>query len=382
MQSPQNQEHIQRSAGLNASERYLKVLCDRTFLSLWSYPNIWRDQGGARAGRGKEVCDLLVVFENHAIIFSDKSSEFPNSGNLEQDWQRWFKRTIEKASSQIWGAERWIKSFPERLFIDQDCTIRFPVELPPSDSLQIHRIVVAHGASQACREFFGGGSGSLIIDTKLVGDDHYLPFDKGGCPFAIGQVDPSKGYIHVLDDTTLDIVLGTLDTITDFVRYFTRKEAFLQSQNLYMPGEEELLALYLMNLGSDGEHDFNLPSGYDGIAVGEGYWHDFQNSSQRRSQIEANKVSYAWDRLLERFNYYLLNGARQFGTFPGSGDSEIAHRFLARECRTRRRMLSETLLDAVANTASNQRLARVVLPSDEGDPFYLFLVIPDFRVVT
>lgn len=63
---------ISRADGITASERYLKKLCDRTFLSLWSYPNVYRDQSGASKGEGKEVCDLLVVFENHVIIFSDK----------------------------------------------------------------------------------------------------------------------------------------------------------------------------------------------------------------------------------------------------------------------------------------------------------------------
>lgn len=32
----------------------------------------------------------------------------------------------------------------------------------------------------------------------------------------------------MLDDTTLDIVQATLDTITDFVEYLTKKEAFVR----------------------------------------------------------------------------------------------------------------------------------------------------------
>ena len=44
--------------GTTDSERYLTALARRSFLSLWSYPNLYRDDGG------KEICDLLVVFEN------------------------------------------------------------------------------------------------------------------------------------------------------------------------------------------------------------------------------------------------------------------------------------------------------------------------------
>ena len=69
--SPATGPAISRADGITDSERYLKKLCERTFLSLWSYPNVYRDQGGAAKGDGKEVCDLLVVFENHIIMFSD-----------------------------------------------------------------------------------------------------------------------------------------------------------------------------------------------------------------------------------------------------------------------------------------------------------------------
>ncbi|MGH9641083.1 MAG: hypothetical protein ACRD3Q_01530, partial [Terriglobales bacterium] len=61
-------------------------------MSLWSYPGVFRDQGRTKdKGDGKEVCDLLVVFENHTIIFSDKHIQFDNAGNIEIGWGRWFR---------------------------------------------------------------------------------------------------------------------------------------------------------------------------------------------------------------------------------------------------------------------------------------------------
>ena len=60
---------IVRSEGVTASERYLGKLCRRSFLSLWSYPGVLRDQGRSNGkGDGKEVSDLLVVFENHILL--------------------------------------------------------------------------------------------------------------------------------------------------------------------------------------------------------------------------------------------------------------------------------------------------------------------------
>jgi hypothetical protein len=77
-----------------------------------------------------------------------------------------------------------------------------------------------------------------------VGPMHLAPFTEGVIPFAVGQLDPAKGFVHVLDDTSLEIVLAKLDTITDFVRYLTKKEEFIASGKLVSAaGEEELLAL-------------------------------------------------------------------------------------------------------------------------------------------
>src|SRR5215213_3001984 len=56
---------IVRADGITPAERLLKQLCDRSFLSMWSYSGIYRDQGRPnQKGDGKEVCDLVVVFEN------------------------------------------------------------------------------------------------------------------------------------------------------------------------------------------------------------------------------------------------------------------------------------------------------------------------------
>jgi hypothetical protein len=116
-----------QSDGVNASERYLSKLAKRSFLSLWSYSGIYRDQGKkGKNSDGKEICDLLVVFGDHLIIFSDKDCEFPNTGDLDLDWSRWYRRAIEKSANQIWGAERWLLDYPNRVYLDRACSIFFP----------------------------------------------------------------------------------------------------------------------------------------------------------------------------------------------------------------------------------------------------------------
>ena len=144
-------------SGMTPSEQYLGRLCHRSFLSLWSYPNLFNDRGIVDGrGEGKELCDLLVVFGNDIIIFSDKSCEFKDSGKLATDWNRWYRRAIEKSTKQIYGAERWIRDFPDRIFLDKSCTEPFPITLPHKDQMRVHRIAVALGAKEHCQSFYGG----------------------------------------------------------------------------------------------------------------------------------------------------------------------------------------------------------------------------------
>jgi SEC-C motif len=369
------QAPIQRRDGVTTAERYLKRLSDRSFLSLWSYAGVYRDQLDCPTAKiGKEVCDLLVVFQNHIIIFSDKDCAYPTGDDEQVNWQRWSRRAVSNAAKQIWGAEKWIKNHPQRLFLDPACAQRFPFPLPDPATATFHRIVVAHGAAEACRKFFGGGSGSLIMCSDVIGSAHTAKDSK---PFTIGQVDPTKGYVHVFDDTSLEIIMSTLDTITDFVNYLTRKERFMTSgKAIFVTGEEELLAFYLRDLNSDGEHDFIVPSDIDGLCIEEGLWEEYLASPERRSQIQADSVSYLWDRLIEQFNTHILNGTQYYTSHPGIESSEQSMRFLARESRTRRRMLAQILLNMLETTPTTQRRTSVVLPSRPRDPHYVFLLLP------
>ena len=373
-------EPIQRRDGVTTAERYLKRLCDYTFLSLWSYSGVFRDQWlSVSSKEGKEVCDLLVVFQEHIIIFSDKDCVFPDGDDLDLNWRRWYKRAVLKSADQIWGAERWIKTNPQRLFLDTTCTQRFPINLPDSSIAKFHRILVAHGASKPCKDVFGG-SGSLIIAPNVIGAMHCGSGSDGGRPFTIGQIDPTKGYVHVFDDTSLEIVMRTLDTITDFVTYLTKKEQFvLSGKLLWAAGEDDLLAYYLKDINSNGDHDFIVPDNATAISINEGLWDMFASSPQRRAQLAANEVSYLWDMLIERFNTHILGGTQYYTSHPGIEYSEQSMRFLAREPRTRRRMLAQSLLDMIQTTSSSMRRTRVILPSRDGDPYYVFLLLPKWK---
>jgi hypothetical protein len=140
---------IVRPIGSTASERYLAKLADRSFLNLWSYPNVFIDKRVRGKGDGKELCDLLVICGEHVLIFSDKTVEWPVGDDVNLSWRRWYRRAIEKSADQIRGAARWMAQFPDRIFLDRACTTPLPLRLPPLDRRKVHGIVVANGAADA-----------------------------------------------------------------------------------------------------------------------------------------------------------------------------------------------------------------------------------------
>ena len=363
---------MEKSGGITPTERHLARLCDKTFLRLWNYPNLYRDQGC-----GKELCDTLVVFDRDIIVFSDKSCVYPDTGDPVQDWARWFKRSIRDSARQVYGAERWIRHHPRRIFLDPACEHRFQLCLPPPDEMRVHRVVVARGAGTRCSDFFGGDTGSLMVRSDLVGDSHINPQAGPLGIFRIGQLNPDKGYIHVFDDENLDIVLSELDTVSDFVRYLRRKEAFLCSGRVVLAtGEEDLLAHYLIHTNDDGDHDFVVP---DDANVVE-FDHLYKRISQDDRYLakkSADKISYLIDNLIEHVSRSATDRTLIAGNELPVRDYERALRVLAAESRLTRRHLARALLDLLSSsrTAGHPK-SRSVVSSDKSGTGYCFLVCP------
>lgn len=360
---------MKRNIGLTESERYLDKLCRKTFLSLWSYPGVYRDQKN-----GKEVCDLLVIFGKHVIIFSDKYCKFPNTGNLSNDWNRWFKRAILHSAKQAWGAERWIREYPDRLFLDHTCTNRIPIEIPSSETAVFHLIVVAHGSAKRCQQE-SGGSGSLEIYTDIVGDRHWQGDET--LPFLIGDLDKSRTFVHVLDDFSLDVVLQTLDTVSDFIAYLEKKEALLRSPLVVNAvGEENLLVNYLFNIDEKGQHDF-VPSMLrtDLLLIGDGHWQRWRNHPKYTKKKRAEADSYNWDRLIEVFSKSIQGEDSYEVSNLSISEQEKALRFMASESRFFRRMLVDKLLELKLDTGlKSDKIRRIFFPIPERKLCYVFMV--------
>jgi hypothetical protein len=225
-------EPIVRSQGVNRSEEILAALCDKAFLPLWCYPNLYRQQA-------KELADVVVVFGDDVILFEDKARAFPETGKLEVDWQRWYRKSIERSVEQLIRSERWLRQHPTEVYLDAKCTKRFPLPINPNG--RFHKVVVARHAKSRCIKELNR-SGSLMIHGPTVPSPLTPP------PFEI-FLSRYDEFVHVLDEVSLPLVLGELDTATDFIDYLAKKEAaFTSGQVMASYGEEETLAVFLTSV--------------------------------------------------------------------------------------------------------------------------------------
>lgn len=359
---------IVRSVGGTPSEQYLAKLADRSFLNLWSYPNTFIGKHVRGKGDGKELCDLLVICGDHVLIFSDKTVGWPVGDNVQLAWKRWYKRAIQKSVDQIRGAERWIAQFPDRIFLDRQCKQPLPLRLPPPERRKVHGIVVALGAGKACENYFKEGTGSFLIAPDIKGDAHWD--GDAVAPFIVGDVDPGGPFIHVLNDATLKIVMGELDTITDLAAYLTKKEQLVRSGRLISAaGEEDLVAYYMTHMNSQGEHDFTKPDGtdlgdHDHVSFDVGFYNDWVANEKYRAKKAADRNSYVWDKLIETFTTNMLAGTTIMpeGRLFVLSELEQGIQHMALVPRHRRRFFGEAILDALEKAKTTDRFTRAMLP--------------------
>jgi hypothetical protein len=270
---------------MNKSEELVYKLCRNSFLSMWSYAN-------PKGKNDKELCDVLIVCDPDIIILSVKDIELTNSGDILVDWKRWQKKAIDESYGQIYGAEKWIKRATHVITKEGRKSLSFP----QSDRRKIHRIAVALGGKRQVPIYFG---------------------------------ELGKGFVHVFDEYSFNIIINTLDTITDFIRYLTDKE-FLSIggiQTMFLGYEEDLLALYIHN-----NRIFLINS--DCFLVSDGLWSEVTKKPEFIAKREEDKISYVWDNIIELFCKDFYENNLEFGS--SLTDVERSMRTMAKENRLNR----------------------------------------------
>lgn len=291
------------------AEEAVHLLANNTFLRDWCYLN-------PKDNSGKEICDLLVCFEDVVIICQIKNVAFTGKE------ERFIRKAIEHPIKQLLGAERRLFDIKRPILLRNQ--YGFEEKFDPSIPKRVFRLVISLG----CGDFF-------------------IPF-----------MHVEDGiFIHIMD-RFIEIIMNELDTIADFTKYLIDCEQLYKSgtQIMVNGGEEELLAEYIAHNKSFA----HLSS--DTFAIFErGIWSEIVSQPEYERKQEANKISYAWDTLI--------------GMLHESGDpryKEVA-REMTRPDRNDRRLLAYSFLDAFEQTRERTRMRRYL---QLNGITYIFIFVP------
>ncbi|NQY98766.1 MAG: hypothetical protein HRT82_16555 [Henriciella sp.] len=234
---------------------------------------------------------------------------------------------------------------------------------------------MARGAADARIEQLKAGSGSLGIKPEVIGPAHFDTSNTAFAPFCIGDMDPEQNFVHVLDESSLEIILTELDTVKDFTDYLTRKEVFVRSRNLKKAeAEEDILAYYATHTDQSGEHDFVPTDGKTWeesgpIEIKAGLYNEYSNDPRYIAKKAADEESYAWDKIIQVFTRHVLGGTSLslLGFDFDLQNSEKGLRYLALESRLSRRVLGSALLGALEKGKDTDRFFRLMFSAADPD---------------
>lgn len=167
-------------------ENFVNEIAYKSFFKYWCYPGPRYENGDK-----KEICDLLIVFNDVCIIFSVKNYEF--KGNH----LRYFNNTIEKAVRQLNGAYK-------TLFKKENVEIKHPdrdiEKFPRNQITKIFKIIINLGE----------------------GVDFY----------DITRTQSNSDFITIFDKETFQIIAEELNTVPDFIDYLEKRELLFKSKTV------------------------------------------------------------------------------------------------------------------------------------------------------
>lgn len=291
------------------AEQFVHELAMKSFLIDWCFLN-------PVLPNDKELCDLLVVFDQVAIIWQIKDLKIGKNGKYK-------KFDVDKNLRQLAGARR-------QLF-----EIKRPIELQnPRRTIE-------------------------VFDPSKINEIYLISVLLGEGEIAFPIVENIKKYTaHVFTREFTKTSLTELDTIGDFVNYLRAKETLISDDKslIIVGGEEELLAFYLMN-----EKSFEPIQNATHLLIEKGSWEQFFNDPAYKAKKEEDKFSYGWDDIINRAH-------------EGSTQYELVARELARPTRFERRFLGKTFLNAwiIATDDEIHDSYRRIVPSDGTTYCFLF----------
>lgn len=281
--------------GANA-ETFVHELTERSMFSDWCYRN-------PMLKPGVELCDMLVVFDEVAIIMQIKDLKLKKDGTPNTKDQKTNIKQLHGAYRQLMQLKIPVKLVNPR---------RGEELFDPDRIKRVFMVSVLTGESGdvACYEISG------------------------------------KGIVHVYDREFTEIVMNELDTIADLLKYLEQKEKVLRNGCTIklVDGEKDFLAYFINQ-----KRDLSRIPPNTKLMIADDIWDQYDNAKDVLAKREADRISYAWDQLIEI-------------SHTSGGEYEKIAREFARVGRFERRMYGQSLVDGF-----NQ--AQVVLSSKKLNAF-------------
>ncbi|WP_081280645.1 YecA family protein [Xanthomonas arboricola] len=372
-------EPIIKNEGTTARERHLAKLASDHFFALWSYPGLTRR---GKKGVSKELADLTVIFGDDIILFSDKDIAWPSHPDIQIAWSRWYREAILASATQLWGAAKHLRGPTPTIYLDARCQVPFP--LPAlSDRTRIHLVAVASNSTLPAHDYFrrigGPGSSGTLIHAFGLPD-----VVEGKRPFVVGDLNPKRPYIHILDEDSLDRVLTELSTIGDFVHYLTEKEAAIRRGQLQMyDGEEDLLAFYLQEAMPDGygrlpfaRQDLH-PANW--VRIPEGEWRAYESSPDYSVRTRMRQLAREWHELIDPFSTAVLTADTGEANNTPLDMHEVTLRVAASENLASRARLGSAFAEKYLSVPHAARSSRAAYSPCHPGRVYLFVFVPWIR---
>ena len=350
---------IKKSNGVNPSERFLSEIAETTFLSLWSYPNVFRQPG-------TELADLVVVCGSDIVIFSDKEVGWAGDKDISVAWARWYKKAVEAGAKSVVCSAKWIREQPNRIFLDAANKEPFPLDVSAIPNPRFHLISVSTGVEDIIRKHYRDRSGTFMLTAHIQGRDHLSKAGNDGHPyFALGDIFPEKDFVHVFSRSGLECVMREFNTITDFLKYLSwRKAGFRQKKLDFAAGEEDLVAVYwgqMKDIGWDFSKVYGKWARWRSLTALGGLYREMSTDPDYLEWRMACEKSDLWDKIIHEFSKHVISGKvpKVADHIPSFETSERVLRFLALESRERRIVLSNAL-SGMMQESINQRADRYV----------------------
>jgi hypothetical protein len=308
-------------SGVNDSEKFLIELAQKSFLSSWSYANPYKSDK-------KELVDLLVYLEPYCILFSDKTrvwNDVVDKEGRDISWKRWYKHAVTSSITQLQSATQHLKNRLNNDFLYHNKNFKKIEHLKFPKETIYFRVATTYGSEQAIvnkvfnDEDIQQRRMPTFLYTPIKDMVNQNPFNPDGA-FTVGYESDRYGYIHVMNRSSLVLLLTELDTIPDFVDYLIEKENNYMNPKIFSAcGEEDLLAFYFQNFDTKQDRFRLLPNKETQknlikkrtskkerrkiknapVYLGGGHWEKLIQNKQYKAKKEADKISYFIDYIVE-----------------------------------------------------------------------------------